>query len=231
MPRGSELRRNGRSDLAEALVRFGGADVLGQMAGMVPYREWQYFEGQLELVLDLRRYCDMYQRSDYTRFPCVSHMRERGYNRLHALVQFYGGRKFLAQRLGMSYASSRRKGDNDDDNNDTVATTTSFTSSSVHQGMSWGQFDLDFAVRLLLWVRRDQLLRSPPVTPRAVAIPSSRRLLLLVGRHGSSERLSASEKEDMEEGAWLHAKINEYGGYENVARRLGLAFGSVPVKQ
>lgn len=91
MPRPSELSANGRDDLKQAMNRFGGADRICNRAGMVPYKEWFYFEGQRELILELIRYCDQYQESDYTQFPSVSQIYRNGHRRLHSLIQVSRG--------------------------------------------------------------------------------------------------------------------------------------------
>jgi hypothetical protein len=154
---------------------------------MVPYRDWYYFEGQLELLSELRRYLDEFAGSDYRSFPSVSEIHRNGYHELHGLIQYYGGRKFLASRLGMTGAP-RVAGDDFCD-------------------MNWGPFDLDFAVRLLTFVRQNQMLKNPPLMNPVLGMPSQSKLLL-----------------SGDEGSWLADRIRVFGGYENVARRLGLAF-------
>ena len=72
--------------------------------------------------------------------------------------------------------------------------------------IQFGLFDLMFAIQLLNFVRSDQLKRSPPLQSPVIAMPSRNKLLRDAGN-----------------GEWLDAKIDEFGGYENVARRLGLA--------
>jgi hypothetical protein len=139
-------------------------------------------------MLELERYCDEFQRSDYSRFPTVSQVQKNGYARLHSLIQYYGGRKFLALRLGMDQS------------------TTQTTSSS--KDLNWGSFDLDFGIQLLLFVRNYQLTRRPPVKHPVIAMPSPAKLFATDG------------------GESLHRQIVEFGGFENVARRLGLAFDS-----
>jgi len=187
MPRPSELSSNGRDDLTQAMNRFGGADRICEQAGMIPYKEWFYFEGQLELLLELQRYCDEYESSNYSQFPSVSDIRRNGYAHLHSLVQFYGGKKFLALRFGMI--------------------STPRSTETGYLEMNWGPFDLKFASELLSFIREDQLKKNPPLRRKAIGIPSESKLL------ANSSR-----------GSWLVAKIQEFGGYENVARRLGLAF-------
>lgn len=196
MPRPSELAAAGREDLKQAMHRFGGHESIGRRAGMIPYQEWFYFEGQLELLLELKRYCDEQQeQSDYSVFPTVSEMRQKGYQRLYALIQYYGGRKFVALRLGM--VSGRR----------------TIPSRQYRVDMDFGPFDLIFGIRLLTLIREDQWQKQPPLKRRVIAMPSPAKLHSTVSLLPDGTRL----------GVWLHGKINEYGGYENVARRLGLA--------
>lgn len=193
MPRPSELTCNGRDDLKQAMNRFGGADSICRRAGMVPYKEWSYFDGQLELILELVRYCDEYEGSDYSQFPSVTEVRNNGYERLHALIQLYGGRKFLSSRFGMSNQSS--------------------AAETLYLEMNWGDFDIKFAARLLSFVRDDHLRKWPPIQHNVISMPSQSKLLRAVN----------SDSKLADNCAWLHERICEYGGYENVARRLGLA--------
>ena len=211
MPRPSELSQNGRDDLRQAMNRYGGVRTICRTAGMIPYQEWFYFEGQLELLHGLKQYLDEHSNGDYTKFPTVYEMKHNGYEQLYSLIQYYGGRKFLASRLNMSLHNkegTRRRYrhnmvENDNHNNDPT-------------DLQFGKFDLVFAIRLLNFVRMDQLRRSPPMSSSTsssssfpvIAMPSRTKLLTQVNK---------------EDGIWLDTKIDEYGGYENVARRLGLA--------
>jgi hypothetical protein len=184
MPRPNELIASGRDDLRQAMERFGGTKQICQLAGMVPFREWYFFEGQLELLCGLKDYIDEYENSDYTKFPNASDIRRNGCEQLYSLIQYYGGRKYLAFRLGMSSGS--------------ILPTDDFV------GVNWGPFDLVFAVALLGFVREDHLGRPPPLTTPLLKMPRREKL--------------------QEEEVWLHEEVERYGGYENVARRLGLAF-------
>jgi hypothetical protein len=77
----------------------------------------------------------------------------------------------------------------------------------VAADMNWGPFDLQFGIDLLEFVRNEQLKRRPPMRHSVVDMPSQTKLLA-----------------NGEKGVYLDEKIQEYGGYENVARRLGLAY-------
>ncbi|KAG7368585.1 hypothetical protein IV203_031328 [Nitzschia inconspicua] len=72
-------------------------------------------------------------------------------------------------------------------------------------GLNWGSFDLECGIALMDFVRSDQLRKKPPLCPAGIFMPTPAELLE-AGKEG------------------LHAKIMRYGGYENVARRLGLGW-------
>jgi hypothetical protein len=206
MPRPSELAASGHDDLRQAMNRYGGTRGICRTAGMVPYQEWFYFEGQLELFTELKRYLDEFADGDYTTFPTVSDVRRNGFDQLHSLIQYYGGRKFLAARLSMSeqkYNGSRTKDASKRGNQERTI------SSGYDSCLKFGLFDLEFAIRLLTFIRSDQMKRSPPLQSPVLSMPSRTKLLT-----------------SADDGAWLDAKIDEFGGYENVARRLGLALFS-----
>jgi hypothetical protein len=170
---------------------------------MVEFREWYYFEGQLELMMLLKKYIDEHEGGDYGTFPSVSEIERRGYRQLHALIQYFGGRKYLAARFGMYVASHRKKGRSAGASTANVFTT---TAASALEILQYGAFDLHFAIRLLTFIRNEHLHRNPPLANPVIAMPSRSRLL----SHGA-------------EGAYLDSKIVEFGGYENVARRLQLS--------
>lgn len=196
MPRLSDITSSGRDDLALAIRRFGGPKVIGRKAGLIPFREWNYIEGMYELFLQLREYLDQHHGGDYTVFPVASHVKQKGYDRLYSLIQYYGGVKFLSARLDMDTTWGAKKRRNTMDRNQLLAA-----------DMSWGPFDLEFGIELYAFVREQQALQKPPLKYPEIRIPSQLTLL----KHGSL-------------GLRLDKKIQEYGGYENVARRLGLGF-------
>lgn len=201
MPRPSELASQGRDDLRQAMNRFGGARGICRTAGMVPYHEWYYFEGQLELLVELKRYLDEFCGGDYKCFPTVLDIQRNGYDQLHALIQYYGGRKFLTARLSMSEKIHSKINQGDD-----VVSRNRGGNSGGTVMMKFGSFDLIFAIRLLTFIREDHLKRNPPLQYPVLAMPTRAKLLSLADDDG-----------------WLDTKIDEFGGYENVARRLGLA--------
>lgn len=180
MPRLSELSKFGRYDLHEAIKRYGGTRLICKKGKLVAYREWSYFEGQLRILRLLKEYIDE-NGGDYSVFPKVNAIKRQGHSELHTLIQYYGGRKYLASRLGMA--------------------------EKAQSDIDFGQFDLDFGLRLLQFVRDIQLERSPPLAQPTISMPSQQLLM----RNGT-------------EGVWLDEQISRFGGHENVARRLGLDF-------
>jgi len=209
MPRLSEIKANGRQDLAMAILQFGGARKLTQQAGLIPFREWSFFEGQYELLVRLKEYIDEHPPASrllddvvdddslkYRYFPCVSQIREKGHERLHLLIQYYGGNKFLSSRLGMTKGSSSMMGGG-----------ASPASRRSYSNLSWGEFSIVFAIQLLEFIRRDHMRAKAPILYPVIAIPGPARL----DRGGP-------------EGVELHDKIVAYGGFENVARRLYLEY-------
>lgn len=185
MPRLGELKHQGRDDLRQAIRRFGGSGRICQLAGLVTFREWHYFEGQYELLVDLRDYLDKYHEGDRTMFPCALEMKRNGYHQLHALTHYYGGSKFLANRLSMRFIH---------------------VNAASHYGqLNWGPFNIDTAIELLQFIRAEQMKKKGPLKRPVISIPSQRKLL-------------ANGKEK------LHEEIVELGGYESVARRLGLVY-------
>lgn len=75
--------------------------------------------------------------------------------------------------------------------------------------LNWGPFDLECGIALMGLVRNDHLQRIPPLRPAGIFMPT-RTALLEIGKDGLGERLDE--------------QIMNYGGYENMARRLGLAW-------
>lgn len=180
----------GRNDLHQAIARFGGSKAICKKAGLIPPKEWHYMEGLYELMIELKAYSDEFFNGDYSLFPKVCTLDEQGYERLHSLIGYFGGQKFVAQRLGMLHASSLEDG------------------TANRTQLNYGKFDLEFGINLLEFVRQESMKKTPPLKYPIIAMPTFRDLL----------------NSDDEQAVKLDSKIDEYGGYENVARRLGLAF-------
>ena len=78
-------------------------------------------------------------------------------------------------------------------------------SSGISSGYSYGRFSIQFAVQLLTFVRNQYLLLDPPLECAHISMPTENDLI----RSGHRD---------------LADQVIEYGGYESVARRLGLEF-------
>eukprot|EP00816_Leptocylindrus_hargravesii_P003577 CAMPEP_0196814782 /NCGR_PEP_ID=MMETSP1362-20130617/45732_1 /TAXON_ID=163516 /ORGANISM="Leptocylindrus danicus, Strain CCMP1856" /LENGTH=492 /DNA_ID=CAMNT_0042191519 /DNA_START=272 /DNA_END=1750 /DNA_ORIENTATION=+ len=189
MPRLNDFSAHGRDDLRAAIVRSGGPEVLCERAGMISYREWEYFESLYSLYSGLKAYIDIYHEGNTEVFPPLKEIKSKGQRRLYNLIQKHGGRKIVAGRAGMKLSKATPT------NRQTPA-------------MQWGPFSLDFSLLLMNFIRSQMLKQIPPLamTP-TIKMPTEEVLM----RSG-------------EQGRYLARKIEEFGGYENTARRLGLDF-------
>lgn len=185
MPRPSELATEGRNDLKQAMVRFGGSAKTCQLAKLVPYREWRYFESSLELYVELLKYLVKYHNGSEKVFPKLADIQANGHERLYDLIMEYGGRKLIAAKLDMEFQAQ--------------------TKLDLFKDMSYGPFSLDFAVRLLSFIRNDMMEKDPPLEKACIQMPTRQYLL--------------SKGEDR-----LVSEISMYGGHESIARRLNLVF-------
>mmetsp|Transcript_36530 Transcript_36530/g.79901 ORF Transcript_36530/g.79901 Transcript_36530/m.79901 type:complete len:461 (-) Transcript_36530:556-1938(-) len=196
MPRPSELPH----DLKGAVARFGGRKKICEQLQLVPFNEWNYFERQFQLILELQKYLETKSGRGSPAEHCFPHMSDvldhDEYKTLYDLVQYFGGRKFVASRLGLELCG--------DANSSRRAWQTSYQSTDLTL-ISFGRFNLDFAVRLLGFIRNDLMEKRPPLKPATIQMPR-KELLLARGETRLAE------------------EIEIYGGYENVARRLGLDF-------
>ena len=190
MPRLSEISQENRDDLKGAITRFGGYDKFCALARLIPYKEWQYFESQLDLLLRLRQYLREFHGGREDFFPPTADVLADGYETLHEHIQQLGGRKLIASRLGMHYSFQMN----------------AHPSSNLIelQYLNFGPFTLDFAIRLMQFVRADMMQMSSPLAVTMIKMPTA-------------EKLNYCGE------ASLALEVRDFGGTENVARRLGLA--------
>jgi len=78
-------------------------------------------------------------------------------------------------------------------------------SSGISCGYSYGRFSVKFAVQLLVFIRNQYMLLDPPLECTHISMPTENDLIR------SGHKVLADQ-------------VVEYGGYESVARRLGLEF-------
>jgi len=211
MPQLAELSHEGYSKLFNACSRFNSLpcvsifssfqnqdDEIHTVAGLVPFREWRFFESQLQLFIELQNYLVLHHNGSEDLFPDPSQVLMRGHKQLHELIRIHGGKTLLAQKLDMKFAW-------DVNHLEAGNSTRTILSSNSKNYLSWGPFALDFAVQLLHFIRSQYLSLNPPLSSSFISMPSEKDLL----RYGHDD---------------LARQVIRYGGYENVARRLGLAY-------
>mmetsp|Transcript_16099 Transcript_16099/g.24157 ORF Transcript_16099/g.24157 Transcript_16099/m.24157 type:complete len:610 (-) Transcript_16099:2030-3859(-) len=192
MPRPSELATEGRDDLKQAMVRFGGSAKTCDLAKLIPYREWRHFESTLELFVELLKYLVKYHDGSEKVFPKLADIQGNGHERLYDLIMEYGGKKIVATKLDMEFQAQ--------------------TKLDLFKGMSFGPFSLDFAVRLMYFIRNDLMKKDPPLERAKIQMPTKQYLL------DNGEVRLAEE-------------VSKYGGHESIARRLHLAFDQEEVQR
>lgn len=79
------------------------------------------------------------------------------------------------------------------------------TKLEVLKGMSFGRFSLSFAIRLMYFIRNGMLEKEPPLANPTIRMPTTEELVQK-GEHA------------------LARDVAQFGGHENVARRLNLNF-------
>lgn len=196
MARASEISDEGRIDLRQAIARFGGTDHICNITGLVPYKEWRYFESQLELFIEIFSYMKEHSRkTDITEgkrfeFPRLTDIQKNGHERLHNLIMDFGGRKLTAVILDMEYQTQMK--------------------DEIFQGLSLGRFDTEFVIRLMIYMRRKMMkfdchdLADKNISA-SICMPTIAELL-------------ADGESKLAEG------VEKYGGYESIARRLQFNF-------
>lgn len=188
MPQPAEIGESGRHGLRQCIFRYGGPAKICKLCGLVPLREWFYFEGQLDLLKNLKEYLDEFHEGDFSSFPMSTEIQKHSYDTLYYLIQRYGGRRALASRFSMKCPT---KGGN--------------PGRGDYEGVYFGAFSVPFAIDLLEFIRAEQMKKKAPLKITLIRMPSK-------------YNLDAAGRND------LHQQIEQFGGYENVARRLGLAF-------
>lgn len=168
-------------------------------AGLVPYQEWRFFDSQLQLYVELENYVSIYHNSSEEIFPEPVDVLMNGHTNLHDLIRIHGGKTMLAQKLDMQLCDNSV-------NDSTDSYQTSTTMSNIKKDyQSWGPFSLRFAIELLHFIRSRYLLLNPPLSCSHISMPYESDLL----RCGHES---------------LAIQVAQFGGYENVARKLGLLF-------
>mmetsp|Transcript_49633 Transcript_49633/g.82958 ORF Transcript_49633/g.82958 Transcript_49633/m.82958 type:complete len:234 (+) Transcript_49633:3-704(+) len=194
MPRLVDFRRAGRDDLVAAISRYGGTDDACARFGLVPYREWGYFDRNRALASDLLAYLREKGWPTDTmpdRATLEGDARGRDLNRRLSRL---GGRSLVGRRLGLALTGR---------------------AAFYNDKINYGPFSLEFAVEVLEYIKETHFAAAPgawasadmldPETVGAVALPPPGDLRA----HGRRD---------------LADLIEEYGGPQQVARRLGLVY-------
>eukprot|EP00979_Chaetoceros_neogracilis_P002113 scaffold378_cov270-Chaetoceros_neogracile.AAC.2 len=157
MARPSEITKEGRDDLKQAITRFGGANYICDVAMLIPYKEWRYFESNLELLVELQKYLIIHEDGREDIFPKLSTIQNNGHDRLYDLIMDFGGRKINAIKLNMDCQSE--------------------TKFEVMKGLSVGKFSLGFAIRLMHFIRNEMLTQDPPLEKVKIQMPTVKELI------------------------------------------------------
>ena len=88
---------------------------------------------------------------------------------LYDLVTRFGGRKFVASRLGIALCRPKHR-----------------TPNRHNTEMIFGAFSLDFAIRLFAFIRQDQMLKRPPLVCVGIQMPDE-KVLVASGEHKLAE--------------------------------------------
>lgn len=224
-PRLSEFTKSNRSDLHMALVRFHSTyETLCKTYHLIPHREWSYFDSVYQLLSQLYAYynpdrgnvtgndeLEYFWQTSSERvvidnrgliFPEVLDLKS-SHPKLYELIQRHGGRRNVAKRFGIALSNVAED------------------RSKYHAGNSldynYGPFSLTFALLLMTLVRNTMMKMEPRASKNTVPMSS----------HGVEIRIP-NQQELLHyagcDGKFIHDNIVKYGGYENVARRLGLVW-------
>lgn len=153
----------------------------------------RFFDSQLQLFAELKQYLNFYHNGSEEVFPDPMDIKSNGHLNLHALIRMHGGKVLLAQKLNMKLYQCETKNHSD-------------------MTIEWGPITLDFAIRILNFVRSEFMTMSPPLAYPMISMPLEQDLL----KRGQDD---------------LASLTMQYGGYENIARRLGLAYFDGQSKQ
>ena len=123
LPSTAQLRRCGRKDLAQAIHRYGGSEVVAARFGMLSAAEYAYYHEFYSFLRELKRY--QQATGQVGQMPALTRMKQDGRGDLVRLVRKHGGQQVLAARLCLKL--ERQRGPR----------------------LLWGPFDMDFAIDLL----------------------------------------------------------------------------------
>ena len=194
----------------------GSRDSIGRMARLVPHREWNYFESQRQLLIGLHDYIQQQRRQDTLTTTTRNNNNNNNtttpeYTKkldmippLNNIRQDDPALFRLIQRFGGRKFVAARYGLCIEVKSNSHC----HSSKSLDPELTFGPFRLQFAIDLLDFVRQQEMQRRAPLVRPRILMPS-REQCQRAGRH------------DLIEG------IEQFGGFESVARRLGLGIDLV----
>ncbi len=237
MPQLAELSHEGYSTLFNACSRFkklpsvsafsdsltssGNKVTIVSAAGLVPFKEWRFFESQLQvsssldffvsiehiaplakiLMLDMNRYAFNLIFSFLLLFKLFVELKRYLQLYRNGSEKYFPEPKEIIANGHEELASLIQK----HGGKVLLSQKLDMRLSSDIDKLVWGPLTLDFAIELLHFIRSQFLQMSPPLLYPIICMPSEKDLI----RCGQEK---------------LVRQVAEFGGYENVARRLGLAY-------
>lgn len=177
---------------------------------LVPHSQWGYFNNHLALLEELQEYIKQFGNDGY--MPLLTEIQANGYHKLSDRIKWFGGAKLLASRMDMKLTRGNSK-------------ITQYPNQVESSLVELGPFDLNFAVDLLRYIKQQSYVRKLGEISNAVyrndALKSWDSYITMPFRqdliqHGKSA---------------LILKIEEFGGFECVARRLQLPYDDRNLKE
>jgi len=203
MPRPCELLKYNQRSLRSAIYKYGGFYSVSKRAGLIPPDEWRSFETFYELISELHQYLQLYSnisssndninKSESTRiFPRMRDIKSNGHGRLYALIESYGGRRYIAKRLNMTASKHFIRDARIDKNG-------AYDGDKKDDLLAY----LDFLIRLMKFIRNNMMNMIPPLDDCAIFMPTLEQLY------------------EYEEEA-LAKRVELYGGVAQIAQMLEL---------
>eukprot|EP00953_Heterococcus_sp_UTEX-ZZ885_P024004 13161-Heterococcus_DN1.PRE.2 len=245
LPRSIQFAQAGRNDLNQAIRRHGGQEAIGKRYGLVPYSHWQHFEKQLTVFKGLQSYIVQFGTPGY--MPMLTDIEDRGWCTLKDGIAYLGGAKALAAkfclRIGRKHSDANinlaqkqaqrrhnRHASNDDDCEHVYDSRVIYYKVSGYYAhkdtLGLGAFDLEFAIDLLEYIKSVNYRRSLGEASAAITRGDA-------DKDWWDSKITMPFRYDLLEDGQeqLVAKIEQYGGFENVARRLQLEYRDKDLKE
>ncbi|CAM9477705.1 unnamed protein product [Chrysoparadoxa australica] len=200
MPRMQALQRAGKADLVQSINRNGGPEGVAKQVNVVPYGEWGPFLCDYRCLAQLQEYIRLH--GTHGSMPRLKDMVTNGYSKLRDSIARMGGRKLVAAKMDLLLEGSASE---------------YLSDGSIRAVMDgnvqcvYGRFDLDFAVSLMEQIMDGHRARVPGETSSESGAADS--CMYEVALPSRSDLLQAGRED-------LVSSIEEYGGWENVARRM-----------